>query len=115
MRMPMREAGAMTTFNRLFRRATLGDAAELAELGEVARQGAAAPGLGGMAIGGQGAPDATKRAHSFFGTDTNTVARLLYDRNGFREATRRRMVKQEWRHPGSEWVLMTKWAADHAG
>src|SRR6266581_2525100 len=41
MRMAMREAGAMTTFNRLFRRATLGDAAELAELVEFASEGLA--------------------------------------------------------------------------
>jgi ribosomal protein S18 acetylase RimI-like enzyme len=41
-------------------------------------------------------------------SDTNTGARRLYKRNGFREVARRKMVKERWQHPGSEWVLMTK-------
>jgi ribosomal protein S18 acetylase RimI-like enzyme len=40
-------------------------------------------------------------------SDTNTGARRLYERNGFREAARRRMVKQDWQHPGTEWMLLT--------
>jgi ribosomal protein S18 acetylase RimI-like enzyme len=47
-------------------------------------------------------------------SDTNTGARRLYERNGFREAARRKMVKERWRHPGSEWVLMTRGAGNHA-
>jgi ribosomal protein S18 acetylase RimI-like enzyme len=41
-------------------------------------------------------------------SDTNTGARQLYERRGYREAARRKMVKQEWQHPGTEWVLMIK-------
>ena len=41
-------------------------------------------------------------------SDTNTGAHRLYQRNGFREAARRKMVKQRWQHPGTDWVLMIK-------
>jgi len=41
-------------------------------------------------------------------SDTNSGARRLYERNGFREAARRRMVKERWRHPGTDWLLLTK-------
>jgi ribosomal protein S18 acetylase RimI-like enzyme len=45
---------------------------------------------------------------SLITSDTNTGARRLYERNGFREAARRRMVKNGWQHPGADWVLMIK-------
>ena len=41
-------------------------------------------------------------------SDTNAGARRLYERSGYREAARRRMVKENWQHPGADWVLMTK-------
>lgn len=41
-------------------------------------------------------------------SDTNTVACGLYERSGYREAARRKMVKQEWQHPGTDWGLMIK-------
>jgi ribosomal protein S18 acetylase RimI-like enzyme len=41
-------------------------------------------------------------------SDTNTGARRLYERCGYREAARRRMVKNGWQHPGTDWVLMIK-------
>jgi ribosomal protein S18 acetylase RimI-like enzyme len=41
-------------------------------------------------------------------SDTNTGARRLYERSGYRETARRRMVKENWQHPGTDWVLMTK-------
>ncbi len=41
-------------------------------------------------------------------SDTNTGARRLYERSGDREAARRKMVKQEWQHPGTDWVLLIK-------
>ena len=41
-------------------------------------------------------------------SDTNTGARRLYERTGFREAARRRMVKDGCQHPGTDWVLMAK-------
>jgi len=40
--------------------------------------------------------------------DTNTGARRLYERSGYREAARRAMVKEQWQHPGAEWVLLVK-------
>ena len=67
-----------------------------------------------LAQAGKLAADAAKPGLSLIVSDTNTGARRLYERNGFREAARRRMVKERWQHPGSEWVLMTKQAADHA-
>ena len=45
---------------------------------------------------------------SLITSDTNTGARRLYERTGFREAARRRMVKENWQHPGTGWVLMIK-------
>jgi ribosomal protein S18 acetylase RimI-like enzyme len=47
---------------------------------------------------------------SLVASDTNTGARRLYERSGFREAARRRMVKNGWQHPGTDWVLLTKQA-----
>jgi ribosomal protein S18 acetylase RimI-like enzyme len=44
-------------------------------------------------------------------SDTNTGARRLYERSGYREAARRKIVKQGWQHPGIEWVLLIKRAA----
>jgi len=41
-------------------------------------------------------------------TDTNTSARRLYERNGYREAAQCAIVKENWQHPGTNWVLMTK-------
>jgi ribosomal protein S18 acetylase RimI-like enzyme len=40
--------------------------------------------------------------------DNNTGAKALYERCGYREATRRRMVKDGWDSPGSDWILMVK-------
>jgi ribosomal protein S18 acetylase RimI-like enzyme len=45
---------------------------------------------------------------SLITSDANTGARRLYERNGFCEAARRKMVKQGWQHPGTDWVLLTK-------
>jgi len=41
-------------------------------------------------------------------SDTNTGARRLYERSGYREAARRKMVKQGWQHPGTDWILLIK-------
>ncbi len=40
--------------------------------------------------------------------DANEGARRLYERNGYVEAGRRRMVKEEWRGTGTDWILMLK-------
>jgi len=45
---------------------------------------------------------------SLITSDINTGARRLYERNGFREAARRKTVKEGWQHPGADWVLMIK-------
>jgi ribosomal protein S18 acetylase RimI-like enzyme len=51
---------------------------------------------------------AGKRGLSLILTDTNTSARRLYERSGYREAARCKMVKEHWQHPGTNWVLLTK-------
>jgi ribosomal protein S18 acetylase RimI-like enzyme len=40
--------------------------------------------------------------------DSNTGARRLYERLGYREQARRKMVKEDWVNDGTEWVLLTK-------
>lgn len=49
-----------------------------------------------------------KRALSIIVADTNVDARRLYERCGFTEVARRAMVKDEWVHRGSDWVLLVK-------
>jgi ribosomal protein S18 acetylase RimI-like enzyme len=49
-----------------------------------------------------------RRGMSIIVADSNTGARRLYERCGYREVARRRMVKEGWEHPGSEFVLLTK-------
>jgi ribosomal protein S18 acetylase RimI-like enzyme len=40
--------------------------------------------------------------------DNNHGARRLYERCGYREAARRRMVKNGWQSEGTAWILMVK-------
>jgi ribosomal protein S18 acetylase RimI-like enzyme len=54
------------------------------------------------------AAHAGKAGLSLIVTDTNTGARRLYGRHGYREAARCPMVKEQWQHPGTDWVLLTK-------
>jgi ribosomal protein S18 acetylase RimI-like enzyme len=54
------------------------------------------------------AADAGKRGLSIIVSDTNTGARRLYERCGYREVAKRRMVKEDWQHPGTDWVLLVK-------
>ena len=51
---------------------------------------------------------AGRRALSLVVSDTNTGARRLYESCGYREAGRRKMVKEQWQHPGFNWVLLRK-------
>jgi ribosomal protein S18 acetylase RimI-like enzyme len=51
---------------------------------------------------------ADKPGLSLIVTDTNTGARRLYERSGYREAAQRKIVKEDWQHPGTNWVLLTK-------
>ena len=49
-----------------------------------------------------------KRGLSLIVSDTNTGARRLYESFGYQEAGQRRMVKEQWQHPGVNWVLLRK-------
>jgi ribosomal protein S18 acetylase RimI-like enzyme len=61
-----------------------------------------------LAVADRLAADAGKRGLSIIVADTNTGARRLYERSGYREVARRRMVKEDWQHPGESWVLLVK-------
>jgi ribosomal protein S18 acetylase RimI-like enzyme len=54
------------------------------------------------------AASARKSGLSLIVSDTNTSARKLYERCGYYELARCKMVKEEWQHPGTEWVLLKK-------
>jgi ribosomal protein S18 acetylase RimI-like enzyme len=41
-------------------------------------------------------------------SDSNEGARRLYDRCGYREIARRPMVKEDWKSPGKDWVLLAR-------
>jgi len=51
---------------------------------------------------------AGKHGMSLIVSDTNEDARRLYERCGYVEVTRRRMVKEEWQHAGVDWLLLKK-------
>ena len=51
---------------------------------------------------------AGKQALSLVVSDTNTGARRLYESWGYREAGQREMIKEQWQHPGVNWVLLRK-------
>ncbi len=67
-------------------------------------------GYGGalLAVADRLAEATGNRGLSIIVADTNTGARKLYERSGYREAGKRRMVKEDWQHPGTNWVLLTK-------
>ena len=48
------------------------------------------------------------RGMSIIIVDTNEGARRLYERQGYVEKARLPVVKEGWRHPGREWVLLVK-------
>lgn len=54
------------------------------------------------------ASDSGCRGMSIIVADSNTGARRLYERQGYLERDRRPMVKEDWAHPGAEWVLLVK-------
>ena len=54
------------------------------------------------------AASAGKRGLSLLVSDTNAGARRLYEHCGYREVAHRRMVKEQWEHPGTNWVLLRK-------
>ena len=61
-----------------------------------------------LGLAEQFARQTRRRGMSIVVADTNAGARRLYERCGYREVARRRMVKEGWEHPGSEFVLLTK-------
>jgi len=42
--------------------------------------------------------------------DNNTRAQSLYERNGFRAVSSRKMVKNGWQSEGNNWILMIEGA-----
>ncbi len=48
------------------------------------------------------------RGLSIIVSDANTGARQLYERCGFAQIAMRPIVKDDWRNPGQNWVLLTK-------
>lgn len=61
-----------------------------------------------LALAAKLAASAGKPGLSLIVTDTNVGARRLYESCGYREAAQRRMVKEQWQHPGTNWVLLRK-------
>ncbi|WP_119462834.1 GNAT family N-acetyltransferase [Rhodospirillaceae bacterium SYSU D60014] len=47
-------------------------------------------------------------------SDANRGARRLYERCGYREVAQRAMVKERWKNPGANWVLLVKPDGNHA-
>jgi ribosomal protein S18 acetylase RimI-like enzyme len=54
------------------------------------------------------AASARKSGLSLIVSDTNSGARKLYERHGYSEVARCEMVKEQWSHPGTDWVLLRK-------
>jgi ribosomal protein S18 acetylase RimI-like enzyme len=48
------------------------------------------------------------RGMSLIVSDNNEGARRLYEREGYAEVGRRRMVKLDWESTGTDWILMRK-------
>jgi GNAT superfamily N-acetyltransferase len=61
-----------------------------------------------LALADQFAASGGKPGLSLIVSDTNLGARRLYESRGYREAAKRKMVKERWKHPGVNWVLMRK-------
>lgn len=61
-----------------------------------------------LAIAEDLAAQAGARGLSIIVSDANTGARQLYERCGFTQIAARPMVKDDWRNPGQNWVLLTK-------
>ncbi len=61
-----------------------------------------------LGIAEQKAREAGCAGLSIIVSDTNTGARRLYERCGYREAATRSMVKEGWDNEGRNWVLLLK-------
>lgn len=67
-------------------------------------------GFGGdlLAIAEQLALETRRDGLSLIVSDANSGARRLYARKGYEEVATRPMVKDDWRNPGENWVLLRK-------
>ena len=54
------------------------------------------------------AAETARRGLSLIVSDSNTGARRLYERCGYREIATRPMVKEQWENPGENFVLLVK-------
>jgi ribosomal protein S18 acetylase RimI-like enzyme len=61
-----------------------------------------------LALADRLAGSAGKRCLSLIISDTNLGARRLYESCGYHEIGQRKMVKEQWQHPGINWVLLGK-------
>lgn len=59
-----------------------------------------------LAIAERLAAEAGAKCVSIIVADTNSPARRLYERRGFRTVATRPMVKEGWQHPGRDWMLL---------
>jgi GNAT superfamily N-acetyltransferase len=61
-----------------------------------------------LALADKFAASAARPGLSLIVSDTNIGARRLYESLGYHEAARRKIVKEQWHHPGVNWVLLEK-------
>ena len=61
-----------------------------------------------LGLAGRFSAEAGRRHTGIIVADTNTGARRLYERRGYREIARRPMVKHGWDGPGQAWVLLMR-------
>ena len=61
-----------------------------------------------LALADRLAASAGKAGLSLIVSDTNKHARRLYESCGYKEVAKRKMIKEEWQHPGVDWVLLKK-------
>ena len=52
--------------------------------------------------------DAGKKRLSLIVADNNAGAIALYQKSGFKQCAKRTMVKEDWKNPGENWILMIK-------
>ncbi len=61
-----------------------------------------------LALADEKARTLGKRGLSVIVSDANANARRLYERCGYREVAKRKMIKEAWKNDGQFWILMTK-------
>jgi ribosomal protein S18 acetylase RimI-like enzyme len=61
-----------------------------------------------LALADRFAASGGKSGLSLIVSDTNVGARRLYESWGYSEVAQRKMVKERWKHPGVNWVLLKK-------